>query len=66
MILIRLDLLDACGEIFMRSEDFSKFDERANNQDAHLDGPATFKYSGKHCHPMFGECVWQVSSATPT
>ena len=32
MILIRLDPLDARGKIFMSSEDFSKFDERANNQ----------------------------------
>jgi len=64
LLLRGFQLFDPGGQVFVGGQHVPELDERADDQDVHLDGPATPEYGEQHSHAVPGEGIGQVAAAT--
>jgi hypothetical protein len=54
------EFLEQISEVFVGSEDFSQFDERAHDQNVDFDGALTFQDGGEHGNPLLGKSMGKI------
>jgi|GEM_PF-2552737 len=59
-IILFLHFIQFAGQIFMRRQDFTQFDEGSHDGDVYLNGSAAAQNAREHCDTLFGEGVGQV------